>query len=427
MKTAGPSDQYTVLVNNSHQLHDTQIGNDIEKDLLRTFPERIKEENVTLVDSLRRVLLAYALRNPSVGYCQSMNYICALLLFHLSEEQAFWLMATLLEDLLPNNYYAPTLLGGRIDQQVFQSCIAWKLPRIHGQFKKTNTLLEPIICPWFLCLYINVLPLYSVCRVWDCMFWEGSVVLFRIGLTLMKSKSRQILEANDFIGVYTVLKASNGGANGPNREHSFILEPAVNAASHSSSTNNIDASPTHSTISSNGSSPGDSLGSVSDSQHLINSTFGARWMRSVPNAKVEILRAKFHKLLDKDRDEGRLSCSKATSPSSAAAGRTAQPLGPKRTRKSTFMLRVLEEHDISTLRDLALELDEGLGEHVEEFARELHGDSGDGEEGGGRSPGNSSKFDDDEEDEDVGCEGDEDDDALDDVNEGEEEEEAHHS
>ena len=57
---------------------------------------------------------------------------------------------------------------------------------------------------------------------------------------------------------------------------------------------------------------------------------------------------------------------------------------------------------ITTLRDLAMELDEGLGEHVEEFARELHIESFDGgEEGGGRSPGNSSKFDE--------CEGDEDD------------------
>ncbi len=342
MKSAGPQDQFSVLVDNSHQLVDSQIANDIEKDLLRTFPERIKEENVSLVDSLRRVLLAYAMRNTMVGYCQSMNYICALLLFHLSEEQAFWLMATLLEDLLPNNYYAPTLLGGRIDQQVFQSCIAWKLPRIHGQFRKTNTLLEPIICPWFLCLYINVLPLYSVCRVWDCMFWEGSVVLFRIGLSMMKSKSRLILDAGDFIGVYQVLKASNGGANGPNREHSFVLEAACNVVSHSGSTSNPDMSPTASTTSS-GSSPSDSLGTVSDSQHLINSTFGARWMRSVPNAKVEILRAKFHKLLDKDRDEGRQSCSKISSPSSST-GKDAS-MGPKRTRKSAFMLRVLEEHE----------------------------------------------------------------------------------
>ncbi len=48
-----------------------------------------------------------------------MNYLAGLLLFHMPvEEQAFWTLATLIEDILPPNYYSPSLLGGRIDQQV---------------------------------------------------------------------------------------------------------------------------------------------------------------------------------------------------------------------------------------------------------------------------------------------------------------------
>ena len=335
MRAAGPQDQYSVLVARSVELEDSQIANDIEKDLLRTFPERIKEDNAN-VDALRRVLLAYALRNTAVGYCQSMNYICALLLFHLAEQQAFWLMATLLEDILPFNYYAPTLLGGRIDQQVFQSCIAWKLPRLHTQFKDTNTLLEPIICPWFLCLYINVLPLYTTCRVWDCLFWEGSVVLFRIGLTLMKSKSRQILDSSDFIGIYGVLKAPSGGV----RENSFVLETASSTHSvHSSSTSAMDAASVTSS-----STTATELANTSDSQHLINSTFGYRWMRSMPKSKVDLLRQKFHRLLDESRDD-RFSVSKPTTPRLGSAASPSAKSNHKRTRKSTFMLRVLEENE----------------------------------------------------------------------------------
>lgn len=68
--------------------------------------------------SLRKVLRAYALRNPKVGYCQSMNFLCAMLLFHMNEERAFWVFAALLEDILPSDYYDPTMLGGRVDQQV---------------------------------------------------------------------------------------------------------------------------------------------------------------------------------------------------------------------------------------------------------------------------------------------------------------------
>eukprot|EP01033_Poteriospumella_lacustris_P019667 gene19667-14280_t len=69
----------------------------------------------------------------------------------MDEEPAFWTLSALIEDILPPNYYSASLLGGRIDQQVFQSCLAWKLPKIYEVFRNTNTMLEPVICPWFLC------------------------------------------------------------------------------------------------------------------------------------------------------------------------------------------------------------------------------------------------------------------------------------
>lgn len=308
-----PEEQYKVLLTQIDEMTSTSIANDIEKDLLRTFPERINAGNSRTVDALRRVLRAYALRNPETGYCQSMNYICALLLFHMSEEQAFWVMAALIEDILPANYYTPSLLGGRVDQQVFQSCVAWKLPQVYSVFKSTNTLLEPIICPWFLCLYVNVLPLSVVCRVWDCMFWEGSVVLFRIGLTMIKSKTREIIEANDFIKIYSVLKVSNS------KTYSFELE------SRDSIHNNSNPStPNGSSLSLPPSAGGldilQDFGSISRAEHLINSAFGFRWLRSVPKAKVEFLRGKFLALLEGDRAERMASAQSNMAQHQAAMG-----------------------------------------------------------------------------------------------------------
>ena len=49
--------------------------------------------------ALGRVLLAFSVHKPSIGYCQSMNYIAAMLLIVLEEEEhAFWLLVSLIDD-----------------------------------------------------------------------------------------------------------------------------------------------------------------------------------------------------------------------------------------------------------------------------------------------------------------------------------------
>lgn len=317
MKSAKPEESYSHLLTLVPTLEGTQIAVDIEKDLLRTFPERISESSLLTTSILRRCLCAYALRNPQIGYCQSMNYICALLLLHMKEELAFWTFAALVEDILPADYYTPSMVGGRIDQNVFQACVAWKLPRIYNKFKETSTLLEPIICPWFLCLFINVLPLSAVCRVWDCMFWEGNAVLFRIGLTMMRSKMHEVLKANDFIGVYTILKSNNG------KNFSFDLElpPQRNASDGASHRQSFSAS-----------SLTDEAVQISSSEFLIRSAFGYRWLKSVPVGKVELLRSKFTQLYGKEEDGSkRNALLGAASPSSTSHP---PPRSPERPTKA---------------------------------------------------------------------------------------------
>lgn len=128
------------------ELNPTQAISEIEKDLHRTFPNNAVFETTEGIDTLRRVLVAYSVRNPTVGYCQSMNFICALLLLFMEEEEAFWLLTVMVEDLtkIPENeeapvysskviatpepsqhfkgifYYQNDLAGSTIDQMVFK-------------------------------------------------------------------------------------------------------------------------------------------------------------------------------------------------------------------------------------------------------------------------------------------------------------------
>ena len=180
----------------------------IEKDLTRTFPENAKFDEAAGLDCMRRVLVAYSLRNPEVGYCQSMNFLCAILLLHFEEESfAFWTLAALIEDMLPKAYYESTMLGSRADQAVLQACLRWKLPRAWSRCEALGVPIEPITCSWFLCLFVNTLPLALVLRVWDAFFHEGSKTLFRVSLALFKLRERDLIAARDFQAAYDVLRS----------------------------------------------------------------------------------------------------------------------------------------------------------------------------------------------------------------------------
>ena len=45
--------------------------------------------------------------------------------------------------------------------------------------------IEPLTVNWFLCLFVNTLPLETALHLWDCTFYEGIKVLFRAALAVL--------------------------------------------------------------------------------------------------------------------------------------------------------------------------------------------------------------------------------------------------
>lgn len=97
----------------------------------RTFPEHDYFHSPEALASLRRVLSAVALKFPSIGYCQSMNFIAGALLLFMEEESSFWLMCNIIEDFLPSDYYTKTMVGTYNDQFVLSHLIKLTLPELH--------------------------------------------------------------------------------------------------------------------------------------------------------------------------------------------------------------------------------------------------------------------------------------------------------
>ncbi|XP_026563160.1 growth hormone-regulated TBC protein 1 [Pseudonaja textilis] len=187
----------------------------IMTDINRTFPDNIKFRKTAvpcLQKTLYNVLVAYGHHNPSVGYCQGMNFIAGyLILITRNEEESFWLLDALIGRILPD-YYSPEMMGLKIDQDVLGFLVKMKIPAVAELMEKHGNLWTLVASRWFICLFIDILPVETVLRIWDCLFYEGSKIIFRVALTLIKQHQDFILEATNFPEICEKFKQITTGA-----------------------------------------------------------------------------------------------------------------------------------------------------------------------------------------------------------------------
>jgi hypothetical protein len=194
---------YEDIVNNGED--DPTIATQIQMDITRTLTDNIFFRTGPGVQKLNEVLLAYSRRNPEVGYCQGMNLITACLLLILpTAEDAFWVLATMIENILPQNYYDAHLLTSRADQSVLRSYVQELLPRLSAHLDELEIELEALTFQWFLSVFTDCLSAEALFRVWDvvlCMH-DGSTFLFQVALALLKLNEKALLQCDTPAGVY---------------------------------------------------------------------------------------------------------------------------------------------------------------------------------------------------------------------------------
>lgn len=185
---------YRSLVDKALLLRST-ANDEIERDLHRSLPEHPAFQDPVGINALRRILCAYALRNPNIGYCQAMNIVASVLLIYCSEEEAFWLLTTLCENLLPD-YYNTRVVGAVVDQGILDDLTGKFLPSLHAKLDDLG-MINMISLSWFLTIFLCVMPYESAVNVMDCFFYDGAKVVFQIALMVLDWNQEKLMKCRD--------------------------------------------------------------------------------------------------------------------------------------------------------------------------------------------------------------------------------------
>ncbi|XP_028939940.1 TBC1 domain family member 30 isoform X2 [Antrostomus carolinensis] len=187
---------------------DDSMGIQIVKDLHRTgcssyCGQEAEQDRVVL----KRVLLAYARWNKSVGYCQGFNILAALILEVMegSEGDALKIMIYLIDKVLPDSYFVNNLRALSVDMAVFRDLLRMKLPELSQHLdtlqraanRESGGGYEPPLTnvftmQWFLTLFATCLPNHTVLKIWDSVFFEGSEIILRVALAIWAKLGEQI-------------------------------------------------------------------------------------------------------------------------------------------------------------------------------------------------------------------------------------------
>lgn len=110
------------------------------------------------------------------------------------------------------DYYSPAMLGLKTDVEVLSELVKVKSPAVGQLMAQYPGIWMLVVSRWFICLYVDVLPIETVLRVWDCLFYEGSKVLFRVALTLIMHHQPEILRARSLPDLCQCFRQITSGA-----------------------------------------------------------------------------------------------------------------------------------------------------------------------------------------------------------------------
>ncbi|CAN6253808.1 unnamed protein product [Urochloa humidicola] len=164
---------------------------EIIRDISRTFPSHIffQQRHGPGQRSLYNILKAYSVYDRDVGYVQGMGFLAGLLLLYMSEEDAFWLLVALLKGAVHAPMEGLYQAGLPLVQQYlsqFEKLVMEHMPKLGQHFVEEMINPSMYASQWFITVFSYSFPFHLTLRVWDVFLYEGTKVVFQVGLALLR-------------------------------------------------------------------------------------------------------------------------------------------------------------------------------------------------------------------------------------------------
>ncbi|KAJ7497322.1 rab-GTPase-TBC domain-containing protein [Mycena latifolia] len=159
----------------------------ITRDLGRTFPhhEFFTDGQGIGQENLFNVLKAYSIHDPSVGYCQGLPFVVAILLLNMPDEEAFSLLVRLMQVYDLRGHFLPEMPKLQLRLFQFDRLIEELLPVLHVHFLREGVKSSMFCSQWFLTMFSYRFPLDIVFRIYDNCLASGIEAIFGFSVMLL--------------------------------------------------------------------------------------------------------------------------------------------------------------------------------------------------------------------------------------------------
>ncbi|RLN10649.1 hypothetical protein BBJ28_00005220 [Nothophytophthora sp. Chile5] len=171
-------------------------------------PVSVAMKRSLLEAKIRRVLRAYVVYNPRVGYCQGMGFLVRLLT-EVAEAEAdiFWLFVGFSEPENDRNLYEPGMAVLQPFLSKFELLFSTHMPELYAHFQAEGVYVATFCTRWFLTFFssFETLGPALVIRLLDIFVIDGWRIVFSMALVVLDELRDQLLRC-DLEGILRVLQ-----------------------------------------------------------------------------------------------------------------------------------------------------------------------------------------------------------------------------